>query len=479
MNPDLLVSVRNISKAYQIYDSPHDRLLEFLWRGGRKLHRTFEALHEVTFDLAKGDAIGIIGVNGSGKSTLLQIIAGTISPSAGDVETRGRIAALLELGSGFNPEFTGRENVFINGTILGLSHDEIARRFDEIAEFAAIGDFIEQPIKTYSTGMVVRLAFAVQVLLEPELLIVDEALSVGDVAFQVKCMSRMQRLREQGVAVILATHDIQAVRTFCNKALWLDQGQVRALGDPLSVTSQYMQYLFADQNASVAAAAAEGTEAVPAAEAAEPEGDPLQQIELAAVALPDLVAAAEEAPEPAPRQLMTIVGPDLVRWGSGEVQIEAIALDSGVPGIEPIFEHGAPLHLEVRLRANQDFASSFLGFGFAFRNLYGLDLITHTSYEAGMRFPALRAGQSVVLSFDLKNILAPGHYSLVMNVELACSPKERIYLDFVENALMFQVIADIPIFSVVLPDIDQWMMISEEAANEPAAEQSECARESV
>src|SRR5690606_9234493 len=175
-----------------------------------------------SFELRPGEAIGIVGRNGSGKSTLLQIIAGTLPPTTGEVKLDGRVGALLELGSGFNPEFTGRENIALQGALLGFSAREIAARTPEIERFAEIGDFIELPVKTYSSGMFVRLAFAVQVLLEPEILIVDEALAVGDGAFQIKCMAHMRRMLERGVALLLTTHDVESVRTMCSKALWLD-----------------------------------------------------------------------------------------------------------------------------------------------------------------------------------------------------------------------------------------------------------------
>jgi lipopolysaccharide transport system ATP-binding protein len=228
------IRIKGVSKYFPIYDTPRDRLKQMVMsrlhrlfgRAPRRYHREFWALNEVGFDIRRGETVGIIGRNGAGKSTLLQIISGTLNPSAGTVETRGRIAALLELGAGFNPEFTGRENVFMNGSILGLSHEEVARRFDEIAAFADIGEFIDRPVKTYSSGMYVRLAFAVQACVDPDILIVDEALSVGDIGFQYKCFKRMEALREMGVTILMVTHSTGSILEYADRCIVLDGGRV-------------------------------------------------------------------------------------------------------------------------------------------------------------------------------------------------------------------------------------------------------------
>lgn len=247
MSSDIAIRIRNLSKHYQIYRYPGHRLRQFIFphldrllgRTPRRYYEEFRALHEVSFDVCRGETVGVIGRNGSGKSTLLQLVCGTLTPTSGSVEIAGRVAALLELGSGFNFEFTGRENVFMNGAVLGLSTREIEERFEAIAAFADIGDFIDQPVKTYSSGMVVRLAFAVSVNVDPEILVVDEALSVGDAAFQFKCMKRLDRLREKGVTVLLVSHDMPTVQNICTRAVYLEQGRVKAEGHPEAVAAQY------------------------------------------------------------------------------------------------------------------------------------------------------------------------------------------------------------------------------------------------
>jgi lipopolysaccharide transport system ATP-binding protein len=245
---DTVISIQDLGKCYQIYDKPNDRLKQSIYPRIQRLvgitpkeyHRRFWALQGVSFDVKHGETIGIIGRNGSGKSTLLQIICGTLAPTIGSVATKGRIAALLELGSGFNPEFTGRENVYLNGSILGLTRDEIDSRLDDIFAFADIGDFVDQPVKNYSSGMFVRLAFATQAHVDPDILVVDEALAVGDSYFVHKCMLRFHYLRERGTTILLVTHDATAVKTLCNRAVWIDQGGVASIGDSSIVVDQYL-----------------------------------------------------------------------------------------------------------------------------------------------------------------------------------------------------------------------------------------------
>ena len=240
MSSDAVIRVQNLSKCYQIYDRPQDRLKQSMWRGRKQFYREFWALRDVSFDVLRGETIGIIGRNGSGKSTLLQLIVGTLNPTEGSVVTQGRVAALLELGSGFNPDFTGRENVYLNGAILGLSREEIDARFDAIAAFADIGDFIDQPVKTYSSGMMVRLAFSVSINVEPDILIIDEALAVGDMGFQIKCMERLDQLTKSGITLLFVSHDIGTVKTFCNKALYLVEGRIKASGSASDMVELYL-----------------------------------------------------------------------------------------------------------------------------------------------------------------------------------------------------------------------------------------------
>jgi lipopolysaccharide transport system ATP-binding protein len=268
---EIIITAENLSKVYRIWETPAARLKSPLLAGAasmfpkksaphRALHaraargwRDFYALHDVSFTLRRGEAIGIIGRNGSGKSTLLQLIAGTLTPTTGRVKVSGRISALLELGSGFNPDFTGRENVFLSGAIYGLSQREMEKRFDDIARFADIGDFIDQPVKTYSSGMVVRLAFAVQSAVDPQLLIVDEALAVGDIFFQQKCAARMRELQENGTTIVLVSHDLGSVQHFCQRTMVFQRGHMVYHGPSAEATKVYFQIEQKEKAASFAA----------------------------------------------------------------------------------------------------------------------------------------------------------------------------------------------------------------------------------
>jgi len=225
------VEFQAVSKSYSIYDSPGDRLKELLSLNRLKCHKDFWALHDVSFEVQRGETFCLIGENGSGKSTLLQMVAGILHPTSGSLAVNGRVAALLELGAGFNPEFTGRDNVYLNGSILGLTTRQIDQCYKDIEEFAEIGEFINQPVKTYSSGMVVRLAFAVAINVDPEILLVDEALAVGDLYFRQRCMRKVHELRTRGITILFVSHAIADVKAIGDRALWLEHGRIREIGE--------------------------------------------------------------------------------------------------------------------------------------------------------------------------------------------------------------------------------------------------------
>lgn len=255
MCSDVVVSVRDVVKTFRLFAHPGDRIKQFLGMGVKEYHRKFTALDGVSIDIRKGETVGIIGDNGSGKSTLLQIICNILKPSAGVVRVDGRISALLELGAGFNPEFTGRENVYFQGALMGLRKEEVDKRFDDIAAFADIDEFIDQPVRTYSSGMFVRLAFSVAVSIDPDILVVDEALAVGDAAFQVKCFQRMREIRERGGAILLVSHAAEQIAHFCDRAILLEHGKVAYAGNAGETLDYYSNRLRSKGGVDVVASA--------------------------------------------------------------------------------------------------------------------------------------------------------------------------------------------------------------------------------
>lgn len=246
------ISVKNVTKKYKLYDKPLDRLKESIHPFHKQYHDPFYALNDVSFEIEKGETVGIIGTNGSGKSTILKIITGVLQQTTGDVNIVGNVSALLELGAGFDMEYTGIENIYMNGAVLGYSEEEMNKKKDEILEFADIGDFVHQPVKTYSSGMLVRLAFALAINVEPEILIIDEALAVGDAFFQAKCFHKLEEIKEKGTTILFVSHDIVSVKKLCSRAVWLDRGHLREVGDAKEVCEKYLSMQIEQQNKEMA-----------------------------------------------------------------------------------------------------------------------------------------------------------------------------------------------------------------------------------
>jgi len=343
------VEFQSVSKSYAIYESPGDRLKELLSLNRLRRHRDFWALHELTFDVKRGETFCIVGQNGSGKSTMLQMVAGILQPTAGEVAVNGRVSALLELGAGFNPEFTGRDNVYLNGSILGLTTRQIDQRYRDIESFAEIGEFINQPVKTYSSGMVVRLAFAVAIHVDPEILLVDEALAVGDIYFRQRCMRKVHELRTRGITILFVSHAVSDVKAIGDRALWLDGGRLVELGEPDKVIAKYL--------------------------AAMTEKDSTYlRLKVGAVE-----KAAGAGPVSAPEIVDTIPNVDH-RFGDGRAQVIGIAI---------LDEQGRRLHLlnpgqrivvRISVRAKDDVAMPIVGF--MLRNQLGMDFSgTNTARE--------------------------------------------------------------------------------------------------
>ena len=424
MSFDVAIRVANLSKCYQIYDQPQDRLKQSLWRGRKRFYREFWALREVSFEIKKGETVGVVGRNGSGKSTLLQLIAGTLTPTAGSVEVNGRIAALLELGSGFNPDFTGRENVYMNGAILGLSRDEIDERFDAIAAFADIGDFIEQPVKTYSSGMYVRLAFAVAVSVEPQILIVDETLSVGDEAFQRKCFARIQAIQQAGAAILFVSHSAQSVVELCRSALLLDQGELLLWGKPKTVVAQYHKLIYA----------------------AEGKRGALREAIRRQDFLPgfgtDEDAGRDNKTSPRPKSVAdAYYDPALVPKSTVSYEMRGAHIESS----RIVLPDGTPVNIlasgrEYRYCYSVAFTVDAYNvrFGVLIKSTSGFELGGASSAPLGAGVPHIAAGAMVNVCFRLRCLLLPGVYFL----NAGCSGMvngEEAFLHRLVDAAMFRV----------------------------------------
>ena len=424
------IRVQHLSKKYQIYERPWDKLREVLHLSRRPLHREFWALDDITFEVQAGQTLGVIGQNGSGKSTLLQVLAGIMRQTRGDCHVAGKVSALLELGSGFNPEFTGRENVFMNGAILGLDTRRMLERFDAIARFAEIGDFMNQPVKTYSSGMFMRLAFSVAVNVDPDILLVDEALAVGDLIFQHRCMHRMNSLRNSGKTIVLVTHDLGAIVKFCDRALLLDCGRLMEDGKPDLVVQKYRALIFERERRYGSfegsdASAGEGEVKLPAGEM------PLAQ---------------------------TIPNVDH-RFGSGEATLLGVELLDihGMPTRETF--GGERVIVRVTVRFNQDLASPIIGY--TLRDRMGVELSAcNTSYTGRVLGPA-RKGQIFTSDFQiLLPHLAPGSYSISPAVAKGNVLKHDM-CDWIDNALIFSVRADRLIYGVLKMDVDVKTYVSD------------------
>ncbi len=399
------LSVRGLSKRFELYDRPVDRLKQTIWRGRRQFYREFWALRDIGFSLAPGQALGVVGRNGSGKSTLLQLVAGTLAPTTGEIDAPGRVSALLELGSGFNPEFSGRENVFLNGAILGLPYAEMRALMPELLAFADIGDFVDRPVKTYSSGMALRLAFAVATAVAPRILIVDEALAVGDEAFQRKCFARIEKIRESGAAILFVSHSPQHILELCDAALLLDGGQMLLLDEPRRVVPEYQRILYASPDAAARLRHRLLAGDTPDASEAAPERTAAPSLAPATSA----AAADQRARGPA----SALLDPDLrsastVEYATHGAHIHAPGIATG---------DGAPVNVLVRGDAYVfSYEVEFLQpatrvrFGMMIKTTTGVELGGGTYPDAGALDGAFPAGSRVALRFEFRANLFPGIY---------------------------------------------------------------------
>jgi lipopolysaccharide transport system ATP-binding protein len=402
-NDDVVISVNGVGKIFEIYDKPSHRLWQMLCRGRKQFYRPFWALKNINFDVGKGECVGIVGRNGAGKSTLLQIITGTLSPSSGEVKTQGRVAALLELGSGFNPEFTGRENVYLNASIIGISREEIDAKYEDIVAFADIGDFIEQPVKSYSSGMVVRLAFAVVAHVDADVLIVDEALAVGDAFFTQKCMRFLRNFLKDHT-VLFVSHDVSAVNSLCSRAILLEGGRVRLMGSPKEVTEKYLEDMFESLQGKNATPSGDTDQDLPSfALPAEADFRDMRQDFINGTSLRNDIEVFKFDEESA-------------SFGKGGVSIENADLADEQGRSLSWVVGGEMVTLRVVCRAHQQVFSPIVGFHI--KNKFGQTIMGDNTYLAYMNKPLFVDSDSVfraVFTFRMP-VLPSGEYSFAIAV---------------------------------------------------------------
>ena len=387
MDKNLAISVQGVSKIYKLYDKPIDRLKEAVSLTHKSYHRDFFALSDISFDVKKGETVGIIGTNGSGKSTILKIITGVLSPTTGTAEVSGNISALLELGAGFNSEYTGLENIYMNGTMMGFSREEMQRRMDDILRFADIGDFVNQPVKTYSSGMFVRLAFALAINVDPEILIVDEALSVGDVFFQAKCYRRMEEMMKNGTTILMVSHDMGSIIKYCDKVVLLNRGHFVAQGEAGKMVDLYKKIL-ANQTDELAEALIE------------------QKKE--ALGLP----VGEVHTDKSMKERMNL-NPEVQEYGDGRASFEDFGTLDARGNVTNLLLKGEMFTIRERIRFHAPIEMPI--FTYTLRDKKGTDITgTNTMFE-GADIKPVKDGDVYTVSFRQKMNLQGGEYLLSMS----------------------------------------------------------------
>ena len=455
---EIAISVRGVSKHYVMFDRPEDRMRQMVWprlqrlfgREPQRYYRDFAALNDVSFDVRRGEAVGIVGRNGSGKSTLLQIVCGILQPTSGQVQVNGRISALLELGAGFNPEFTGRENVYLNAAIMGMERAEVDARFDDIAAFADIGHFINQPVKSYSSGMFVRLAFASAINVDPDILVVDEALSVGDEAFQRKCFARIEAMRSRGVTIVFVSHSASTVIELCEQAVLLDAGELLADGRPKDVVRLYHKLLFSTPERACAI-----REEIRLARTHEGDGlapsDPDEGVPADAAE----VAEAADAQDPA-------------YFDEGLLVVDTLAYDSlgaCIEGVEVRTPEGRRVNVLTpgsayvyRYRVRFDRPAVGVRFGMMIKTVTGLELSGAVSAAQGAAFEYVAADSAVEVEFRFRCLLVPGIYFMNAGV-LAAGDEGEAYIHRRIDVMMFRVSPQPGRLATGLVDLDVEPMV--------------------
>lgn len=416
MSSEYAIEVSSLGKCYQIYDKPSDRLKQMLFRGCRQYYKEFWALKDVSFKVKKGETVGIIGRNGSGKSTLLQMICGTLNPTAGEIKVNGRVAALLELGAGFNPEFTGKENVYMAASLYGLTKEEIDQKFEAIVAFADIGDFLFQPVKTYSSGMLVRLAFSVVINVTPDILVVDEALAVGDMHFQAKCMSKLKKMIDDGVTVLFVSHDSGTVKALCQQSLYLKQGNMVGYGKASDLVDMYIAESHMELNKILEKGDAHISGRLNL------KSGPMK------ATVPNKLAVEVDG---------KVEWPSANRYGNGDVKILDIKLLDTARNIIQELDTDQEFLIQIALRAYKSLPEVVVGY--SIRDLKGQMLVGGLTSVSKAPTPEIHQGDIWIVEVKACNSVTAGVYTLSVGIELPVLLNwQHIFLDVIENAITFK-----------------------------------------
>lgn len=418
------IIVNNLCKAYSMYNTPLDRFKEAVIKQKKMLHTDFFALNNLSFSVNQGEILGIMGCNGAGKSTLLKIITGVLTPSRGTVFVEGKISSLLELGTGFNLEYTGEENIYFYGTLMGLTRQQVRMRFEDIASFAEIGDYLYQPVKTYSSGMFARLAFACAINVEPDILIIDEILSVGDIRFQAKCFNKFKHFKEQGVTILYVGHDVAMMKNFCDRAIWLNHGTLIMDGDPSEVAAKYVEFMYLNDKEDFTTYKRSDFNAEP-----EPAQEPLER------AIQDSLDYKSE------------LFPDAIaHWGTNIGLVKKAFLKSSSYEDIDYFAPDDTILLGFEFEA-KDIDFDVLSVAVSIKNIEGTDIIVKTSYDDNVLITG-ENGHIYHVEFKMKTFLAVGEYYLVIALENR-TELTPMYYEYIDGALFFKVFTDKKIYGKV------------------------------
>ena len=451
MNTDYKIKVEHVSKCFKMYNTPMDKMKEAFSLSGKCRHTEFYAITDLSFSVSSGEILGIMGRNGSGKSTLLKLITGIYEPSGGQIMITGKVSSLLELGTGFNMEYTGVENIYFYVTLMGFTREQMEEKFNSIIDFAEIGDYVYQPVKTYSSGMFARLAFSCAVNVEPDILIVDEILSVGDMRFQAKCFNKFKEFKDKGVTILYVGHDVATMRTFCDTAMWINKGRMVDIGDPTFISAKYTEFMYLDEMTEFTDYRLLGHESEPAdtenACDGENDGDVRNagDVKIQESENREIPKSRLEEPIAAERKIKDGLFPDCIaHWGYRTGIVKSVRLCNKKGEEISYFSAEDIIKISISFDVDDDIDIEFFSIAVSIKNTEGTDLIVKTTFDEDMK---LHAGKKQEISFELMPGLANGDYYLVVAVENR-ENASIAYYEYIEGACFFKAYTSRKIFGV-------------------------------